>query len=586
MFKTDVIINYFMKMTPRESTISSILNIKNRQYEIPRFQREYSWEKKHYKEFLEDMISNINIKEDEIEVTQYFMGTMLFVGDKDKPSKEPVYVVDGQQRLTTVTILFSAIAQIFKKLGNSVLANSIFEYIMTKNVDGEGIRVLKTVSSYPYFSFYIQSLDKGDANQPISEEEIKIKETYDFFVRNLREDNLRQLFKKTGKDFSKFSHIALLKAIRDQVLAATVIEIITEDKKEANRLFEILNSKGKGLSNIDMIKNKIFEELNTVEPADFASEKWKNINNILNCCNEGVGFATFLRHYFSSKYKSVSKANLYDKFKDIIKAPEYKDFLKDLEDNAVIYKKIVSPQRQDYDNRKEYFWLVQTLDVFNKVFNIVNIRVPFLSLLEAKERDVISTRVFKNIVLYIENFHFAYTAVLSKGTNRVESHYSTFAIKLRKSKSKNETSKIVNELKRNLESLFPTYNDFQTKFVTLIFSKKDNPSNMKTKYAINRLNCYFEHSELFDERGSVEHILPENEGISLNIGNLILLENDLNVEAGNGDYKSKKPIYSKSKYKWVNDFLANNVDWMENSVNKRAETMAKIYYEKIFGRRI
>lgn len=575
-----------MKMTPRESTISSILNIKNRQYEIPRFQREYSWEKKHYKEFLEDMISNINIKEDEIEVTQYFMGTMLFVGDKDKPSKEPVYVVDGQQRLTTVTILFSAIAQIFKKLGNGVLANSIFEYIMTKNVDGEGIRVLKTVSSYPYFSFYIQSLDKGDANQPISEEEIKIKETYDFFVKNLREDNLRQLFKKTGKDFGKFSHIALLKAIRDQVLAATVIEIITEDKKEANRLFEILNSKGKGLSNIDMIKNKIFEELNTVEPADFASEKWKNINNILNCCNEGVGFATFLRHYFSSKYKSVSKANLYDKFKELIKIPEYKDFLKDLEDNAIIYKKIVSPQRQDYDNRKEYFWLVQTLDVFNKVFNIVNIRVPFLSLLEAKERDVITTRVFKNIVLYIENFHFAYTAVLSKGTNRVENHYSTFAIKLRKSRSKNETSKIVDELKRNLESLFPTYNDFQTKFVTLIFSKKDNPSNMKTKYAINRLNCYFEHSELFDERGSVEHILPENEGLSLNIGNLILLENNLNVEAGNGDYKSKKPIYSKSKYKWVNDFLANNVDWMENSVNKRAETMAQIYYEKIFGRHI
>lgn len=575
-----------MKMTPRESTISSILNIKNRQYEIPRFQREYSWEKKHYKEFLEDMISNINIKEDEIEVTQYFMGTMLFVGDKDKPSKEPVYVVDGQQRLTTVTILFSAIAQIFKKLGNGVLANSIFEYIMTKNVDGEGIRVLKTVSSYPYFSFYIQSLDKGDANQPISEEEIKIKETYDFFVKNLREDNLRQLFKKTGKDFGKFSHIALLKAIRDQVLAATVIEIITEDKKEANRLFEILNSKGKGLSNIDMIKNKIFEELNTVEPADFASEKWKNINNILNCCNEGIGFATFLRHYFSSKYKSVSKANLYDKFKELIKIPEYKDFLKDLEDNAIIYKKIVSPQRQDYDNRKEYFWLVQTLDVFNKVFNIVNIRVPFLSLLEAKERDVITTRVFKNIVLYIENFHFAYTAVLSKGTNRVENHYSTFAIKLRKSRSKNETSKIVDELKRNLESLFPTYNDFQTKFVTLIFSKKDNPSNMKTKYAINRLNCYFGHSELFDERGSVEHILPENEGLSLNIGNLILLENNLNVEAGNGDYKSKKPIYSKSKYKWVNDFLANNVDWMENSVNKRAETMAQIYYEKIFGRHI
>ena len=82
-------------MVPRESTIGSILNIKNKQYEIPRFQREYSWEKKHYKEFLEDMISNISVNEDSLIVNQYFMGTMLFVGDKDRPTKDPVYVVDG-----------------------------------------------------------------------------------------------------------------------------------------------------------------------------------------------------------------------------------------------------------------------------------------------------------------------------------------------------------------------------------------------------------------------------------------------------------------------------------------------------------
>ena len=174
-----------MKMTPRESTIGSILNIKNRQYEIPRFQREYSWEKKHYREFLEDMISNINVKENGLETTQYFMGTMLFVGDKDRPTKDPVYVVDGQQRLTTVTILFSVIAHLFRKMEQEPLSTSMFQYIMTKNNDGEDIRVLKTVSSYPYFSFYIQSLDKNDANVPESEEEINIKTTYEFFEKNL-----------------------------------------------------------------------------------------------------------------------------------------------------------------------------------------------------------------------------------------------------------------------------------------------------------------------------------------------------------------------------------------------------------------
>ena len=575
-----------MKMTPRESTIGSILNIKNKQYEIPRFQREYSWEKKHYKEFLEDMISNINVKEDELEATQYFMGTMLFVGDKDRPTKEPVYVVDGQQRLTTVTILFSVIANLFKEMGNKVLSNSIFQYIMTRNNDGEEIRVLKTVSSYPYFSFFIQSLDKDDVNEPDSEEEINIKTTYEFFEKNLQEDNLRALFQKKGKNCERFSHTDLLKAIRDQVLSATVIEILTEEKKVANALFEILNAKGKGLSNVDMIKNKIFEELDTIEPADFASEKWNRIHDLLDSCNEGIGFATFLRHYLSSKYKSVSKANLYDKFKELIKVSDYKLFLKNLEHNALIYRKIVAPQRQDYRNRKEYYWLVQSLDNFNKVFNIINIRVPFLALLDAQERDVISMKTFKDIVIYMENFHFAYTAILSKGTNRVEKHYSTFAINLRKSDNKQDSNKIIADLKKNLESLYPTYIDFKNKFIALAFSKADTPLNLKTKYAINKLNCYFENSEMFDDKGSIEHILPEADDKTLNIGNLILLESNLNVEAGDEEYVSKKLIYGKSSYKWVKKFIETNDVWNENDIDNRAEKMAEIYYEKIFGKKI
>lgn len=574
-----------MKMTPRESTIGSILNIKNKQYEIPRFQREYSWEKKHYKEFLEDMISNVNVNDDNLETTQYFMGTMLFVGDKDKPTKDPVYVVDGQQRLTTVTILFSVIAHLFKKLGQQALSDSMFQYIMTKNNDGEDMRVLKTVSSYPYFSFYIQSMDKADVDEPESEEEINIKTTYEFFEKNLQEDNLRTLFqKKTGKDCDGISYIDLLKGIRDQVLSARVIEILTEEKKVANTLFEILNAKGKGLSNVDMIKNKVFEELDSIEPADFALDKWNKIHDHLEDCDEGIGFATFLRHYFSSKYKSVTKANLYDKFKKEIKRSEYNIFIKDLEYNAVLYRKIVSPKRQDYNNKKEYYWFVQSLDVFNKIFNIVNIRIPLLALLDAKERRVINMKTFKDIVLYVENFHFAYTSILSKGTNRVDKHYSSFAINLRNSQNQHDSEKAVSDLKNNLEPHYPSYMDFKTKFTALTYSKKENPSNMKTKYALNKLMCLFEKKELFDDNGSVEHILPETEGLSLNIGNLILLERDINVKANNETYVLKKPIYEESNYKWVKEFIDNHDNWDENAVTTRAEELAEIYYKEILGR--
>lgn len=337
-----------------------------------------------------------------------------------------------------------------------------------------------------------------------------------------------------------------------------------------------------------MIKNKIFEVLDDVEPADFASEKWRTINDILDSCNEGVGFATFLRHYFSSKYKSVSKANLYDKFKELItkSKQEYSLFLLDLEAKARIYKKIVVPQRQDYNNKKEYFWLVQSLEIFNKVFNIVNIRVPIMALLDAKERNAITMKQLKDIVLYMENFHFAYTALLSKGTNRVDKHYSAFAIKLSKSLDTQRTNMAIEELKKVIEPLFPSFEDFCNKFISLSFSKADNLSNMKTKYAVSKLNSYYSESDIFDDNGSIEHILPESNELSLNIGNLILLELKINNKAKNDSYLTKKGFYEESNYKWVQRFVKEHKDWNESEVANRAKQLAQIYYENIFKRKI
>ena len=204
--------------------------------------------------------------------------------------------------------------------------------------------------------------------------------------------------------------------------------------------------------------------------------------------------------------------------------------------------------------------------------------------MDAKERRVINMKTFKDIVLYVENFHFAYTSILSKGTNRVDKHYSSFAIKLRNSQNQHDSEKAVSDLKNNLEPHYPSYMDFKTKFTALTYSKKENPSNMKTKYALNKLMCLFEKKELFDDNGSVEHILPETEGLSLNIGNLILLERDINVKANNETYVLKKPIYEESNYKWVKEFIDNHDNWDENAVTTRAEELAEIYYKEILGR--
>lgn len=94
-----------MDIRPNSMTIKLLLGSKC-QFDIPRFQRDYSWENNHYQEFIEDMLDCLIIDNGVISNAQYFLGTMLFIGNLDKAGQQ-LSVVDGQQRLTTITIDYS-----------------------------------------------------------------------------------------------------------------------------------------------------------------------------------------------------------------------------------------------------------------------------------------------------------------------------------------------------------------------------------------------------------------------------------------------------------------------------------------------
>lgn len=562
------------------------------QFIIPRFQREYSWDKKNYQEFFEDMINNLVVDKGNIKDDQYFLGTMLFVGNFTEKPDKPIEVIDGQQRLTTITILFSVLSDRFRELGEDTLSKQLFNYIMTTDDDGNEVRVLQSKSSYPYFVYYIQDREKTIDTLPNTEEENCIKETYEYFLQQTSENALKKLLKKRmGDDIvHAFSHLEILKALRDQVLGCTFISIAAADKDQANKIFAILNAKGKRLAYIDLIKNKIFEELKDGVDGTFAEESWDEIKKLLNSGAETIGMATFFRHYWISKYRRCNASVLYDNFnKTIAKKKEtYKEFLRDLVNNAKNYVKIINPNRADYNNRKEYFWLVQSLSTMNKTFNVVQTRIALLALYDVKERDLISTAQFKKAIITMENFHFAFTTICSMRTNNLEGIYSRFAIDLRKCTNKQETSKVIEErLITPLEKLYPKYNSFKAGFGELIYSKKDLPMNVKTKYTVYKLNCYFSGKEIFEDDGSIEHIVSETAGESaLNIGNLILLEQELNREAEEKDYLDKLYYYKKSNYDWIQKFIKENDVWSEEKIRDRAEKLADIYYKDILMRTV
>ena len=327
-----------------------------------------------------------------------------------------------------------------------------------------------------------------------------------------------------------------------------------------------------------------------VEPADFAEEKWKLIKNILNSCDSDIGFVQFYRHFWISKYKRSGMSKLYDDFKSVFGnkgKSRYKEFLTEIEATARLYVKIVAPQRNHFKNKKEYFGVVQSLNALTNYFNIVQVRVALIALLEAKDKGIINLTQLKKVIYYLENFHFSFNAVGAQPTNKLESIYSAFAIKLRASNDKVEARTIINALISELDGIYIPYKDFEEKFVLLTYTKKENISNLKTKYAINKIASYYEGKEVFEDDGSVEHILPESaDERNLNIGNLILLEQTLNGDADDFDYCDKIEIYEKSQYKWIKTFIESNVEWDNEKSEQRAKELAKFYYTKILGKTI
>ena len=180
-----------MDFKPYDKTIKDLL-VSGHQFEIPRFQRAYSWEKRHYAEFLNDIISNLKVVDGSISANPYFVGTMLFIGNFVDADRDVIKVVDGQQRLTTITILFSVMSEVLKSQGHEGLAEKIFEYIMREDDDENPMRILKTKSNYPYFAYYIQDFNKEYKDKPRSEEEDNIRQTYEYFKASIQEQKLRK----------------------------------------------------------------------------------------------------------------------------------------------------------------------------------------------------------------------------------------------------------------------------------------------------------------------------------------------------------------------------------------------------------
>lgn len=581
-----------MDFTYQTMQVRTLFGGINKQLVIPRYQREYTWEKEEVSEFFDDILSGIHLDGINLGYSEYFFGTILLAGNLGGSDKI-MEVIDGQQRITTMTIFFSVMTKLFKNIGNDDLASGMWNYVMKKDDDRNEFKILDNETADAFFNYLVQS-EEPYKRKLVDNEQKCILEAYNYFYNSLQEKQLKKRLKQiTSNVFDKIEYENILKSLRDRLLDSMVICISTVDKKKANLIFEILNAKGKKLGSIDLIKNELFKHLDKTEPTDIAHNNWMKIKENLRSREVNCDFESFYKCFWWSKYKKSTEQSLYADFKKIIKPKDYKAFLEELENASIQYVKIICSYTKDYSNKKELLFITECFDNFKDVLNVTQVRVFLLALISQYENGKINTRDMRRVLIYSQNFHFSYNGLCALPSNKLETIYSKGAQALRNTKNKGESKNVIDTIINQLDEIYPKYPLFRQKFVELKYSaKRILDTNMLCKFILNQMEMHELQIDVKPSDGSVEHIYSESAGddFALNIGNLILLEKRINESIGNIEFSEKLKRYDadtnyKCVKKFCNDNMTNN-EWGKVEIEERANQLAYYYYTEILGKEL
>ncbi|GAA7325246.1 hypothetical protein ID0607_07360 [Helicobacter pylori] len=320
-------------------------NQKN-QFVIPIYQRLYSWEKEQCKQLWDDIIK---VGGDD-KMNGHFIGSILYVRDGITHSNNPLLIIDGQQRLTTITLLLIALRdylndedEFLEKFSCSKITKC---YLI--NSDKNGDKKFRLILSESDKDTLLSLIDK-DRRKP-SEPSLKIVENFKLFEEWIRKntDKLEIIFK--GLEKLIIVYIAL-----------------TKEKGDPQLIFESMNSKGIELTQTDLIRNYIIMETEAEKQEGFYNKYWRAIeeefkqNEKQDKKQDEKLFDRFVRHYLTIKTRKIPEVNkVYVDFKDYQQKEgiEIEDLLKDLQKYCGYFCQIKFKKEDNKDLNKALSFLV------------------------------------------------------------------------------------------------------------------------------------------------------------------------------------------------------------------------------------
>jgi len=552
-------------------------------FKIPRFQRPYSWGKAEVENFWDDIINDVT--------DSYFIGSMVVY-----QTKKPYFgIVDGQQRLTTITIVLSVIRDAFAKLGDTNLAKGIHRYIERPNNDYIDEFVLDTETSFPYLQTHIQSFDESPSkinfDCDVGAEETNLKLAYDLLANKLEECIPQIAHDSHQRDlFTPESSIIELKALRDKFLSLKLVFIQLDNEDDAYLIFETLNARGRDLRTSDLVKNlllKTIKSANTIY--DSPKQAWNKLVKGFDDISENDVIDTFLLHFWISRQEYTTDKKLFSCIKSyILKSPNNaKTLLENISSSAVNYCEMISPESSIWT--KEQFEVKLSLEALNS-FNVKQQSSFVLSLLTAYKERKVTLKQLKSLLNKIEHFHFVFNAITQqRSSGSIATMYSQHAIELSNTMNPDEIQKILASLSRKLQEKLPSYEEFEVKFLELNYLSNRTRNKSTIKYALRRLVGNNSNGlDINHENLTIEHLIPEakiKNGFDIDtigsVGNLILTDSSTNSnELKDKEISEKISLLTTRGYPLATFFL-NDPLWDEYKIIERTKKIADALYHKV-----
>lgn len=529
-----------------ELRVSDLFGKNNLVFEVPLYQRRYDWGVDQWRDLWDDVTEQESNGE-------HFLGSIVVVNEPAKSKGFDVLeVVDGQQRLATLSAFFLAVRDIYKARLDENKSKFVDDtYLHGQTIDKRSRKmILGRLDDKPYERL-LRNAEKDDH---------QIVHAYNYFRKRLEE------YQDIGSIAGLFSdHIK-------------VVIISASNPEDAFKLFETLNDRGLDLSALDLIKNYILSETAKKSPEDFNTvvEFWDGIVQNL----EEIDKLRFLRQFLLAKFRGkVTKSRLYPAYKEHITSDgNVADFVLDLHQAAEYYQRI---QKKNF-----------THDGFNhKLEDLHNLKATtsFTLLLRLLFNNWSFEQMLK-VIPAIECFSLR-RSICGWSTNEMDTIYNQLA-------TLQDTPLTIDHIEKVLSENTPGDNEFYEKFLASNYRQ-----DTQTKYILEQFEADLvktKEKRIADRQAvHIEHIMPQaittkkcakrhggdwkkylGEEANLHgeyyrrIGNLTLLASELNVPASNNPFEAKKEFYGKSEIQLTRALLQYQ-HWGIEQIKERSEHLAK-----------